>query len=76
MGTACYVKGAGEILGALQKDLSLSAETTTTPDGKVSLVVARCIGACGIAPALVFDQEMVGGLGPPAAVERVRRWTR
>jgi bidirectional [NiFe] hydrogenase diaphorase subunit len=76
MGTACYVKGAGEILGALQQNLGLSAARTTTVDGKVSLVVARCIGACGIAPALVFDQEMVGGLGPAAAVERARRWTR
>jgi bidirectional [NiFe] hydrogenase diaphorase subunit len=76
MGTACYVKGAGEILGAVRKDLQLGDGQTTTPDGKVSVVVARCIGACGIAPALVFDQEMVGGLTPQTAVARAQRWTR
>ncbi len=75
MGTACYVKGAGEILGRLRKDLGLEGERTTTEDGKVSVVVARCIGACGIAPALVFDQEMVGGLTPETAVSRARRWS-
>ena len=75
MGTACYVKGAGEIHAALQREFQLPAGQTTTADGKVSVVVARCIGACGIAPALVFDQEMVGGLGPAAAVARARRWT-
>ncbi len=75
MGTACYVKGAGEIHGALTRELGLGDGQTTTGDGKVSVVVARCIGACGIAPALVFDQEMVGGLSPAAAVARARRWT-
>jgi bidirectional [NiFe] hydrogenase diaphorase subunit len=76
MGTACYVKGAGEILDGLKKEFGLGGDQSTTQDGKVSVVVARCIGACGIAPALVFDQEMFGGLGPAAAVERARRWTR
>lgn len=75
MGTACYVKGAGEILEGLKKEFGLAGEKTTTDDGKVSVVVARCIGACGIAPALVFDQEMVGGLDPGTAVARARRWT-
>jgi bidirectional [NiFe] hydrogenase diaphorase subunit len=74
MGTACYVKGAGEILDGLRKEFQLGAEESTTKDGKVSVVVARCVGACGIAPALVFDQEMVGGLGPETAVARARRW--
>ncbi|MGC3998266.1 MAG: bidirectional hydrogenase complex protein HoxE [Anaeromyxobacter sp.] len=75
MGTACYVKGAGEILETLKKDLGLP-KGGTTPDGKVSVVVARCVGACGIAPAVVYDQEIVGGQQPDAAVTRVRGWTR
>ncbi len=75
MGTACYVKGAGEIHEALQKEFRLAPGRTTTEDGKVSVVVARCVGACGIAPALVYDQEMVGGLTPRTAVARARRWT-
>ncbi len=74
MGTACYVKGAGEIHDALKQEFGLEGGQTTTDDGKVSVVVARCIGACGIAPALVFDQEMVGGLDARAAVARARRW--
>jgi len=74
MGTACYVKGAGEIHEALRKEFQLAKGQTTTEDGKVSVVVARCIGACGIAPALVYDQEMVGGLTPESAVARARRW--
>ncbi|HET6439860.1 MAG TPA: bidirectional hydrogenase complex protein HoxE [Anaeromyxobacter sp.] len=74
MGTACYVKGATEILRGLEKHLGLTEGQTTTGDGKVSMVVARCIGACGIAPALVFDQEIVGGNTPDSAVARVRRW--
>jgi bidirectional [NiFe] hydrogenase diaphorase subunit len=76
MGTACYVKGAGEILGTVRRELALSDKKTTTDDGKVSVVVARCVGACGIAPAVVFDQEVVGGLAPEAVVARVRGWTR
>jgi bidirectional [NiFe] hydrogenase diaphorase subunit len=76
MGTACYVKGAGEIHEALKKEYRLASGQTTTDDGKVSVVVARCIGACGIAPALVYDQEMVGGLTAQTAVARARRWAR
>jgi len=75
MGTACYVKGGGEILEAVRKEFDLSKGETTTRDGKLSVVVARCLGACGIAPALVLDQEMVGGLTPQTAVARARRWT-
>ena len=76
MGTACYVKGAGEILGRLRDELGLSEKKSTTDDGKASVVVARCVGACGIAPAVVFDQEVAGGLGPDAVVSRVRGWIR
>ncbi len=73
MGTACYVKGAGEIHETLRKEFRLARGQTTTEDGKMSVVVARGIGACGIAPALVFDQEMVGGLTAATAVARARR---
>ena len=76
MGTACYVKGAGVILGRVRDELGLSERKSTTDDGKASVVVARCVGACGIAPAVVFDQEVAGGLGPEAVVSRVRGWIR
>jgi len=74
MGTACYVKGAGEILGAVEKCCKIKAGETT-PDGKVSLVVARCIGACGLAPAVVFDEEIGGRVTAAATLERVKKWT-
>jgi bidirectional [NiFe] hydrogenase diaphorase subunit len=56
-GTACYVKGAQKILDALEKGLGLKPGTTT-PDGKLGLEQARCIGACGVAPAAVIDDNM------------------
>ena len=56
-GTACYVKGAQKILDALAADYGLKPGATT-PDGKLGLEQARCIGACGLAPAVVIDEEM------------------
>lgn len=56
-GTACYVKGAQKILDELGKQWGLKPGQTT-PDGKLGLEQARCIGACGLAPAVVIDEEM------------------
>ena len=50
LGTACYVKGGGDILKAVEGDVGIAAGGETTEDGQVSIVTARCIGACGIAP--------------------------
>jgi bidirectional [NiFe] hydrogenase diaphorase subunit len=74
MGTACYVKGAGQILQALEQKHGIKAGETTE-DGKVSLVTARCLGACGLAPALVFDGEVAGKIGVEQTLERVEPWT-
>ena len=73
MGTACYVKGAGPILQALEKEHGIEAGETTG-DGKLSLVTARCLGACGLAPAVVFDGEVAGKIDTEATLERVRPW--
>jgi bidirectional [NiFe] hydrogenase diaphorase subunit len=54
MGTACYVKGSGKILEDIENTFDVKVGETTA-DGEISLVAARCIGACGIAPAVVFD---------------------
>ena len=61
-GTACYIKGAGAILNAIEKELGIKAGETT-PDGKLSLLTARCVGSCGLAPAVVLDGEVLGKLG-------------
>jgi bidirectional [NiFe] hydrogenase diaphorase subunit len=58
-GTACYINGAKEILGALDRGLGVKPKQTTA-DGKVSLLTARCIGACSLAPAVIVDGEAKG----------------
>ena len=74
MGTACYVKGAGQILEALEQKHGIKSGETTE-DGKVSLVTARCLGACGLAPAVVFDGEVAGKIGVEATLARVEHWS-
>ena len=61
LGTACYVKGAGEIYDRLQELLGIGPEECT-PDRKFSLTACRCIGACGLAPVLTVNEEVYGRL--------------
>jgi len=72
-GTACYVKGGGEILKALEEKFGVQVGETT-PDGEMSLLSARCIGACGIAPAVVFDNSVAAKQTPELAQARVKEW--
>ncbi len=73
MGTACYVKGADKLLAALEDHTGIKAGETTA-DGKVSLLTARCIGACGIAPAVVHDGVVTARQTPESALEKVKGW--
>jgi bidirectional [NiFe] hydrogenase diaphorase subunit len=59
MGTACYVKQADEIVALLEKEYGVKPGETT-PDGKLSVATARCLGSCGLAPILVVDTEVLG----------------
>ena len=61
LGTACYVKGAGDIMAKLSERLGIGAEECTA-DGKFSLTACRCIGACGLAPVLTVNDEVYGRL--------------
>jgi len=63
MGTACYVKGSGEILERLEKKLNIESGSVT-PDGMFSLESARCIGACGLAPVITINEDVYGQLDP------------
>lgn len=56
LGTACYVKGSDKIFSDLENELGIKVGETT-PDGKISLAEARCIGECGIAPVLSIDSS-------------------
>lgn len=74
LGTACYIQGGPQILSALESAAGIR-KGETTDDKQVSLMVARCLGACGLAPACVFDGDVVGKLRPAEAVERLKEWT-
>lgn len=74
MGTACYVKGAEAIQNGVAQACG-SKFGETTDDGTVSLVSARCVGSCGLAPVAVIDDTVVGKLTEPTAVDRVKAWT-
>ena len=63
LGTACYVKGAQAVYDKLQELLGIG-EGGCTPDGKFSLDSCRCIGACGLAPVMMIDEEVYGRLTP------------
>ena len=61
LGTACYVKGSGDILQRLEEKLGIKSGETSS-DGKFSLEATRCIGACGLAPVLTVNDEVYGRL--------------
>ena len=61
LGTACYVKGSGDIDNKLQERLGVESGGIT-PDGKFSLDACRCIGACGLAPVLTVNEDVYGRL--------------
>jgi NADH:ubiquinone oxidoreductase subunit E len=63
LGTACYVRGSKNILKRLTDDFDL-APGQTTPDRRFSLETVRCLGACGLAPAVVVDADTHGGVRP------------
>ena len=61
LGTACYVKGADKILEALEEKLGIKCGECT-PDGLFSLDSCRCVGACGLAPVMMIDEDEHGKL--------------
>jgi len=61
LGTACYVKGAGKLLEKLEEVLGIKNGECTT-DGKFSLDSCRCVGACGLAPVLLVNEDVYGRL--------------
>ncbi len=61
LGTACYVKGSGDIYAKLQEVLGIGGDECTS-DRKFSLTASRCIGACGLAPVLTVNEDVYGRL--------------
>jgi bidirectional [NiFe] hydrogenase diaphorase subunit len=74
MGTACYIKGAQKLISAVA-DATGAKPGETSEDKKVSVLTARCLGACGIAPAVIFDGQVSGNVTPTEAKARLAEWT-
>ncbi len=74
MGTACYVKNGEEVVKAIENYLSIKLGEKTS-DGKFSLQIVRCLGACGLAPVISIDgDDVYGKLTPEKAVEVIKRY--
>lgn len=73
MGTACYVKGQAQVLQELEKQLGIKINETTE-DGKFSLEVTRCVGACGLAPVITIDDDVYGRLTPDKVKEILEKY--
>jgi bidirectional [NiFe] hydrogenase diaphorase subunit len=74
-GTACYIKGSQAILQAVTGTYHV-APGETTEDGALSLLTARCLGACSLAPAAILDEEVVGNLTPEGTVAALEGLTK
>jgi bidirectional [NiFe] hydrogenase diaphorase subunit len=73
IGTACYIKGAPQLLAAIKQELGV-VPGQTTADGKVSVLGARCLGSCGLAPAVVYDRDVAGKVTPQALRDHLAKW--
>lgn len=74
-GTACYIKGAPSLLAAVEKTYGIRPGETTV-DGELSLLTARCLGSCGLAPAVVVDSVVLGKVSPAGMLARVEKGIR
>ena len=70
-GTACHVKDSVPILRAIQKRLGLNDQRKTTPDMLFTVETVACLGACGLAPVVVLDDQVHGQMTPESAVKLV-----
>ncbi len=71
MGTACFVKRAGDIVETLEKQFNVKAGETTE-DGKLSLNIARCLGNCGLAPMIILDGKVHARQTPESMLENCK----
>jgi bidirectional [NiFe] hydrogenase diaphorase subunit len=72
-GTACYIKGADKLIAKAEKRLGIG-QGQTTSDGKISLMMARCVGACSRAPVALSDGEVAGEMTGEQMLEQLERW--
>lgn len=75
LGTACYVKGAAQILQAIKDELKIDFGGVTA-DGLFSLAPARCLGACGLAPVVMIDEKIHGELTPRKMLQIIKEYRK
>ncbi len=71
LGTACYVKEVEDIVSAVEKEFKVTRGGSTA-DGKLSLFITRCIGACAMAPNIIVDDEVIGKATKEAVLQKIR----
>lgn len=74
LGTACYVKGSDKILEEVQKVLGIACGECTD-DGLFSIDSCRCVGACGLAPVMMIDNDVYGKLKPEMVKDIIKKYT-
>ena len=71
LGTACYVKGVEKIMEAIEQEFNLKRGGSTA-DGRLSLLLTRCIGACAMAPNIVVDDQVIGKATKETVIARIK----
>ena len=71
LGTACYVREVEQILEAVEKEFNVK-RGGSTPDGKLSLLITRCIGACAMAPNIVIDDDVIGKATKEIVIAKIK----
>ena len=71
LGTACYVKEVEQILEAIEDEFNIKRGGSTA-DGRLSLLITRCIGACAMAPNIVVDDEVIGKATKETVIQRIK----
>jgi bidirectional [NiFe] hydrogenase diaphorase subunit len=71
LGTACYVKGAEEIVSAVEREFKVERGKSTADD-RLSVFITRCIGACAMAPSIVVDDEVIGKATKEIVIQRIK----
>ncbi len=75
-GTACHVKGAEAIINRMRADLALAENEDTTPDGQFTMENVACVGACSIAPVVIVNKKVYGGVSAEKASEMLKDYQK
>ena len=71
-GTACHVKGSDAIINRMHADLAIAEGEDTTADGQFTIESVPCVGACSIAPVVIVNKKVHGGLTPDKASDIIK----